>query len=57
MPSLPSGFTLIRTGFLWGKPAILQSRDGVRWKAHSTHASVAIRNKRFYALTQQFIYE
>lgn len=49
---LPDGAVLIRTGFLFGIPAIFQSTDAINWKLHSTHASAYQRNVRFYHLTQ-----
>lgn len=49
---LPNGCHLIRTGFLYGKPAIYISHDAITWKIHSTHSSAYQRNIRFYHLTQ-----
>ncbi len=50
---LPENSFLIRTGFLFGKPAIYISRNAKKWRLLSTHASVHIRDKVFYSITQE----
>jgi hypothetical protein len=49
---LPDGCHLIRTGFLYGKPAIFISHDAIRWKLRSLHTSIYSQQKAFFFLTQ-----
>ncbi|HBZ67565.1 MAG TPA: hypothetical protein DEO70_12075 [Bacteroidales bacterium] len=49
---IPDGSVLIRTGFLFGKPAIFISYNAITWRLRSTHASIYSQQKAFFILTQ-----
>lgn len=50
----PEGSRIIKTGFLYGKPAIYESHNAISFHLLSVYQSVAIRNKVFFILTQAY---